>query len=1031
MAKSIDIEYQFDSAVLNLALNTLKIGKQALIFVNTKKSAEKTAEEISKKIKTEDEILNAIADKALNSLSRPTKQCERLCTCLKKGIAFHHAGLVQKQKDAIEEQFKKGAIKIICCTPTLCLSKDTKIWHGTKESEVYKLDVGNSIFVLSDNKLINMQAQKVQNNGNSSKLIQISSVSGYSIKVTPNHKMYIKRDNKKVIIPADEIKVKDKIATIGFLNIQERIMPKISDFVKDNFCPVNISLNQDIYYLIGAMIGDGYSGAETSNSKIIYKGNPSIVGEDEEIFSNVIRACRDLKISSRISKTYHGTPQLVLGKNKWFREFLCRCGVEKGEHKHIADLIMNSEENLICNLLQGLFDTDGFVQKYTRNIGFCSISHRLITNVQKSFLRFGIVCTIRKRKESFMRIYNKKYATKSIYELLINQKICIERFYEKIGFSVKRKQEALENILKSFKMNIHYISCVKCNYKIYKDLFEGRSKKQKEWGLKKLEVIKLLGCHNELGSGELVQNLGYEPKKNEVRLNHHYQLISKKRIGSRSKTEWYWSLNNMGKWVYDSLDEDFNNIFRMNNCPICSTKFAISIKKGWRNSDFEGDIFWDIVKEVKTIGCDGEVYDVILPSEPLNSHMFVAEGFIVHNSYGVDLPAFRAIIKDLKRYTVHGLSWIPVLDYMQMSGRAGRPNYDKEGESIAIALTNSEKEKIEERYLNGAPEEIYSKLAVEPALRTYVLSLIATNFATSKKQLFDFFDKTFYAHQFKDLRRLHSIVSKVIELLEEWEFILASGDEFLSANELKDEKLRITLIGKRVAELYIDPLTAYFIITCMRNASDKKIASFSFLQTISHTLEIRPLLKVGIREHDRIQESMLEFSDFLLEDEPSMYEPEYEDFLNSVKTALMFHQWINEQDEEFLLEEYNIRPGELRAKIEIADWLLYATEELCKIMHYQYLIKEIAKLRLRLKYGVKEELLPLVRLENIGRVRARILYRNRLRDIKEVKNADLSTLTQLLGEKTALGVKKQLGQEQIEVPENKRKGQINLKDWDD
>ena len=400
-------------------------------------------------------------------------------------------------------------------------------------------------------------------------------------------------------------------------------------------------------------------------------------------------------------------------------------------------------------------------------------------------------------------------------------------------------------------------------------------------------------------------------------------------------------------------------------------------------------------------------------------------------AYGVNLPAFRAIIKDLKRYTIHGLSWIPVLDYMQMSGRAGRPNYDNEGQAIAIALSNSEKEKIEERYINGASEDIYSKLAVEPVLRTYVLSLIAANFTSNKKELLDFFDKTFYAHQFKDLRRLHSTISKVIDMLEEWEFIITSGDDdFASANELAGQKFKATLMGKRVAELYIDPLTANFIIACLRNASDKKPDSFSFLQMISHTLEIRPMLKVGLREHDKIQEAMLEFSNFILENEPSIYEPEYEDFLNSIKTALMFNSWISEQDEEFLLEEYNTRPGELKAKIDIADWLLYASEELSKIMHYQYLVKEIVKLRLRLKYGVKEELLPLVRLENIGRARARTLFRNRIRDIKDVKNADLSTLTQLLGEKTALRVKRQLGQEQSETPENKRKGQISLRDWD-
>src|SRR3990167_11283949 len=122
--KSIKLDDEFDSAVINIALDTLKIGKQALVFVNTKRSAEKTAEEISKKIKSDDDSFKKLADDALSSLSRPTKQCERLAFCLKKGIAFHHAGLTHGQKSIIEDNFRNGAVKIICCTPTLAYGVD-------------------------------------------------------------------------------------------------------------------------------------------------------------------------------------------------------------------------------------------------------------------------------------------------------------------------------------------------------------------------------------------------------------------------------------------------------------------------------------------------------------------------------------------------------------------------------------------------------------------------------------------------------------------------------------------------------------------------------------------------------------------------------------------------------------------------------------------------------------------------------------------------------------------------------------------
>ncbi|MEE9525900.1 MAG: helicase-related protein [Candidatus Woesearchaeota archaeon] len=397
-------------------------------------------------------------------------------------------------------------------------------------------------------------------------------------------------------------------------------------------------------------------------------------------------------------------------------------------------------------------------------------------------------------------------------------------------------------------------------------------------------------------------------------------------------------------------------------------------------------------------------------------------------AFGLDLPAFRAIMKDLRRFGHRGLDWIPTLEYLQMAGRAGRPKFDKYGEAIAIAKTEPAKKEIEKRYINGKPEEIFSKLAVEPVLRTYILSLIATGFVRTEKDMIKFFSKTFWAFQYQDMNKLSSIIRRMLGLLEEYKFIESNEEqeEFQSASDMYNYSYKPTLIGKRVAELYIDPLTAHFLMGCIEKATKIKINEFSFLQAVSHTLEMRPLLRVRVKEFDIIEEELLKQSDYLLE-LMQMYDPEYDDYLNSVKTAIFLKDWINEKDEEYLLETYNVRPGEIRVKQGLADWLLYCTEELTRMLEHKEIIKEIIKLRIRLKHGAKEELLPLLRLKNIGRVRARKLFKAGIKDIREIKKAEAITLAQLVGRKTALSIKEQVGQKIKTIPKGTRKGQTSIK----
>lgn len=412
---------------------------------------------------------------------------------------------------------------------------------------------------------------------------------------------------------------------------------------------------------------------------------------------------------------------------------------------------------------------------------------------------------------------------------------------------------------------------------------------------------------------------------------------------------------------------------------------------------------------------------------------------------GLDLPAFRVIIKDLKRFSGGwGMSSIPVLEYEQMAGRAGRPSYDNEGQAICIADSVEEQEEIWEQYINGYPEDILSKLAVEPIMRTYVLSLIATGYAKSINSINEFMGKTFYAHQYKDVSRLRTIVSSIVKQLEEWEFInILDGDEkkqdksgFLSAKSLskqKDAELKGTKLGERIAELYLDPSTAHYILECMKRGASKELTPFALLQMVCWTLELRPLLTTRKKDLEIVDEKLVLEEDNLLCEIPDQYSDEFDDFSDSIKTALVLERWTEEISEEKLLEDFNITPGELNSKLERTNWLLYSSYELSKIQGFKTVGREILKLKERVQSGVKEELLPLIRLKGIGRVRARKMFNNRIRDLGDVKKVDVSILGALIGDKLAYDVKKQVGQEltpeKVQVKQNKRKGQISLNDY--
>ena len=362
-------------------------------------------------------------------------------------------------------------------------------------------------------------------------------------------------------------------------------------------------------------------------------------------------------------------------------------------------------------------------------------------------------------------------------------------------------------------------------------------------------------------------------------------------------------------------------------------------------------------------------------------------------AYGVNTPAYRVIIRDVKRYGFYGADYIPVLDIQQMAGRAGRPAYDTEGEAIIVGKSKSEAEELKERYINGEPEPIYSKLSVEPMLRMHTLSLIASEVVRSRYELEEFFSLTFFAMQYGTAKEVMDKVDKILRQLEEFGFIKYEGkgifSQFKPAITTTDANLEATKLGKKVSELYLDPLSAHTLINKMQAGEAE------FLTVMNMCTEMFPPLFVK-KSDDFVEDDLLKSGI----ETPDVWDYDYDKFLSAYKTFMMMKDWMDERGEDFLMERYGIAPGELYNKTKSAVWLLYATAELSRLLRKFEKANDFRRLQLRMKHGVKDELLRLIRLKGVGRMRARKLYKNGIKTPSDIKK-NQKIVEEVIGKKTA------------------------------
>ncbi|MFD1513142.1 ATP-dependent DNA helicase [Halomarina rubra] len=347
---------------------------------------------------------------------------------------------------------------------------------------------------------------------------------------------------------------------------------------------------------------------------------------------------------------------------------------------------------------------------------------------------------------------------------------------------------------------------------------------------------------------------------------------------------------------------------------------------------------------------------------------------------GVNTPSRRVVVRDWRRYdgSVGGMAPLSVLEVHQMFGRAGRPGLDPYGEAVLLANSHDELDELFERYVWADPEAVRSKLAAEPALRTHVLATVASGFADSRSSLLSFLERTLYATQTDEPGRLERVTDDVVAYLVANEFLEKEGDS-----------LAATSIGHTVSRLYLDPMSAAEIIDGLRGATDA--TAMGLYHLVSRTPDMYDLY---LRSGDREQYTMLAYereSEFLGAMPSEFEDARFEDWLSALKTARMLEDWAGEVEEDRIAERYGVGPGDVRGKVDTAEWLLGAAERLAGELDLT-IAPAIREARVRVKHGVGEDLIDLAGVRGVGRKRARRLYEAGIEDRSDLRNAEKSVV---------------------------------------
>ena len=220
-----------------------------------------------------------------------------------------------------------------------------------------------------------------------------------------------------------------------------------------------------------------------------------------------------------------------------------------------------------------------------------------------------------------------------------------------------------------------------------------------------------------------------------------------------------------------------------------------------------------------------------------------------------------------------------------------------------------------------------------------------------------------------------------------------------------------TSLGSRVSRLYLNPISGKIIHDGLIRAIEiisghdqiRQVSPLTLLHLASCTPDFLPLWPRK-SDYETIQGALNGHERELLGNSVDLEEE------RRMKGALVVQSWMEEDSLDKIEEEWGVQPGDLRSRVELMEWLLFAMrrilsedETLARTNQsaHKTLFESIEEIHRRVRYGCKSDILGLVSIKGIGRVRAREMSETlgvtSALDVTEITERDRSRLSDLRG----------------------------------